>query len=231
MERRDVFTRENGRFYLTGKRKRRTLHESWANPPLIQFGFVISEDGRRLYTILGDRVQINADHIAMVFQYWVIYKRGNTQYVTYLEPFGLEFRTVGEIMACRIGLLSYSGCVISNRPNIWEVFKYDYGDIIPDDRHPISTVDPRRVEEFVRKGFTIEYLQYLAGNMRLPPVDVNRLWRMTNDNFIKIMFDIYEMSKHYSLNDISTTMGLRPGMVVTLKQFGKFVILPGMASR
>jgi hypothetical protein len=215
-----------GKWYMSGKRGKMIDKESWDTIPDIQYGFIITQDNKRLYTVLGDQVNIDADKISLVFRYWAVYQRDGIQYITYLEPFGMKFEPTRELMAYKIGLLSYEGCVVSNSPNKWDIYKYDFGEIDEDDTPPVNNVSLARVNELVRKGFTPEYLEYLMGsNVKLPPVDLNSLWNETNHKFIDIMEEIYKLSESYTLEDMGDLLGLRTNIVASIKQIGKFVYL------
>ena len=205
--RKPVFTEIDGKYYLSDRRGKVLYDESWSSHPTIYQVFVISEDSKRLYTLLGKQIDIDADVIEIVFKFWVVYRKNEIQYICALEPFGSSYECSEPIMANSIGLLDYEGCVVSNSYNNWDIYKYDSGLLYLDETVPVNSVSPCQAVELCGKGFT----------------DYKKLWLNTNDSFLRIIDKIYELSEEYTLEDIADLLGLKSNIVSAIKQISNKV--------
>lgn len=222
--RKPVFTEIDRKYYLSDRRGKVLYDESWSSHPTIYQVFVISEDSKRLYTLLGKCIDIDADAIEMVFKFWVVYRKNGVQYICALEPFGSGYECSEPLMATKIGLLDYEGCVVSNSYNNWEIYKYDSGLLYLDETVPVNSVSPCQALELCGKGFTPEYLSYLSGNKYdYSNLDYKKLWLNTNDSFLRIIDKIYELSEEYTLEDIADLLGLKSNIVSAIKQISNKV--------
>lgn len=222
--RKPVFHEEDGKYFLSDRRGRVLYDESWSSPPEINQVFVISEDRKRLYTLLGAQIDIEADYIEIVFKFWVIYRLHGVQYICALEPFGSQYECSEPLRATKIGLLDYAGCVVSNIPNQWDIYKYDVGILTKDTVAPVNSVNPNQIPELCAKGFTPEYLSYLSGSgVDYSNINYKSIWKEANRNFLSILDKIYELSSEYSLDDIADTLGLQSNIVSAVKQISSKV--------
>lgn len=219
------FKEEEGIYYLLNRKGKRVPNAEWSMSPMLQSGvFLATYD--KVFTVLGDEVKnLEADEIYAIINFWAYYRRGAQKYIARLEPLGLKFRIKVETPVEEVGFLSHDGCVIKNNGG-WEIYNYDFGTLMHDNTIPDVNLTVDKVTDLLKKGFTAEYLTYLAqNNDDTAVIDVlsfaNTLaaWEKTNHDFCKVIIKLSELIGDYSAEEIGSILGLKPYIISVITQY------------
>lgn len=225
----ELLVKEDDCFCLKTFKGKQTV-ERFNNCPNIKCGlFIVSEDCRRLYTVLGDKIEIPEDStIINIINFWIIYKIDNHMYISYLDARGMTFELHSYLSIDDYGLLSTKGCtVLINKK--WKTYKYDF-EFIEDYREVKFDDKDINLNDLIKSGFSLNYIKYLNNNgllnLNTESIEkINQLQLINEHN--KALFDelrsLNTLIKSYSREEIESVMDYPEYLINIFIEYSKFI--------
>lgn len=212
MPQRTLIQKEN-RIYLINIETQRPVAEFTQPPSIVSGVFILSEDKKHLYTVLGYEVVFpRGAVIESVFNYWVIYYLNNKKILSHLDIYGLEFILSDVLEIEDYGLLSSRGVTVLIN-GYWRTFYY-LGKFIEDYREPYLNPSVSNIRGLIASGFSKSYLSVLidSGIIEISD-DLNKLNETDikmgiNNQMAKDVKEISTLSSMYTSQQIAQVLNV-----------------------
>lgn len=190
-------------------------------PHIVSGLFLVSEDNTQLYTILGDIVQLPEGAVIVdVINFWLLYELQGCLYISYLENNGLTFYLNAEMSIQTYGLLTSRGCIVKKNDE-WITYVYDF-DIIRDYRDPNTPNEDISMEDLIKVGFSLEYIEYLFNKHIELSTEIKELRMQADTLLYNQIMELVELSKLYSPKELSQGLDFPEYMVKKLIVFSSY---------
>lgn len=224
-----VFKKEDDLVYLLDRAGRVVPNVQWSAEPKILSGiFVIGHVDFKdiIYTVIGTPIkESSCDRILSILNFWVVFTSDNQLYIGRLDARGLNYKLRVVTAVDAVGLLTYKGCTLKINGE-WIVYNYDFGCLTEDPVAPRVVINAFEISDYIKKGFTPEYIEYL-GKCNNTPVTLphtlnqSQLWQEANDEFLNVLDKLAELSEKYSPPEIGRILGLLPCVVSAMVSYLK----------
>lgn len=197
---------------------------TWLSKPKVE-SYVFFRYRNKLFTILGDEIQLGADTIEALLNFWVVYTQKGQMKIGRLVSTGTKFKIEYTLDIEDYGLLASKGTVVKQH-GVWVPFKFLNG-LVPDRKPSVSAnFKNNLMMPLLKQGFTVSYLSALgqeAGvDLTVDHEDQIREWAEVNKFDTKILKSVSEiLKKQYPIAQILVKLDISRSVLTVLQYYSR----------